>query len=49
MNEREFRDQEKAGRHPPACTCSDCNRRRLQRVQGSGNPLKKLIDFIFRR
>ena len=41
MTEREHYTQ----RHPPACTCVDCNRRRLRRQQPF---LSKLLG-IFKR
>ncbi len=31
--------------HPPACTCVDCSRRRLERQQRKG-PLQRLFDKL---
>ena len=49
MKERELREMERQGRHPPACTCVDCNNRRLRRIERGSNPLKRILDFVLRR
>ncbi|MEE9248441.1 MAG: hypothetical protein V3U79_07075 [Dehalococcoidia bacterium] len=49
MKEREFRDYERRGRHPPSCTCVECTQKRLRKLERGSNPLKRVLDFLLRR